>query len=103
MAGLGIPNTGIRTARPTRGMSPAVTMRNHALIVAARDRAPRTFSTSQAEACSTCISSQPQAGEFLNQREIGLHGCDGLAALVNSSGMHMAQIRSQPQVLHLFR
>src|SRR5580658_2937634 len=88
MAGFGTPRTGISSPRPTSGINPATSIAS---------QAPRGASLRLA------ISNQPQAFEFLNQREVGPHRSDSLATLLNPRGMHMTQIRRQAQILHLFR
>src|SRR5882762_10559141 len=48
-------------------------------------------------------SGQPQLLKSVNEREIGLNGCDGFAALLDPARMHVAQSGGLPQILHLFR
>src|ERR1039457_5233215 len=106
MAGFGIPSTGISTARPTSGINPASRISSHVARMARGRAARATFevcATSQAEACTTAMSNQPQPAEFFNQCEIGAYGRDGLAPLLNPAGMHMTQVRGHAQILHLLR
>src|SRR5580658_7913038 len=88
MAGFGTPRTGTSNPRPTSGINPATSIAS---------QAPRGASLRLA------ISNQPQAFEFLDQREVGLYRSDSLPTLLNPSCMDMTQIRCHPQVLHLFR